>query len=72
MVCLLGWWWWWWVTLVLHGEIGGDQGRNLTPDVCSIDLPSAPGLVILYDLGLEESHVVSYLLNRYQLIFIIG
>lgn len=43
------------LTLVLHGEVGGDQRWHLAPDVGGVQLASSFGLVIFYDLGLSQT-----------------
>lgn len=43
------------LTLVLNGEVGGDQRWNLTSDVCAVDLPPVLGPVVLDHLGLPNT-----------------
>lgn len=46
------------LTLVLNGEVGGDQRWNLTSDVCAVDLPPVFGPVVLDHLGLPNTPVL--------------
>lgn len=43
--------------MVLNGEVGGDQGWNLTSDICGVDLRAMFGLVVLNHLGLQNTPV---------------
>lgn len=45
------------LTLVLDGEVGGDQRWDLTSDVCAVDLPPVFGPVVLDHLGLPNTPV---------------
>lgn len=45
-------------TLVLNGEVGGDQRWNLTSDVCAVHLPPVFGPVVLDNLGLRNTPVL--------------
>ena len=43
-------------TLVLHSEVGGDEGGNLSSDIGGVELPPFLGLVILYNLSLNHNN----------------